>query len=66
MTPLALWWLLFFGISISARCHRAPWLQALDVQGSKEAVPLEGILDKARVLLPAMVYEAIFMNPAPI
>jgi hypothetical protein len=67
LTPLALWWVLLFGLSIFARYHPAAWSRALDVQRSTEAVPLEGILDRAGDLLPALIYEALFMshNVAP-
>jgi hypothetical protein len=63
LSPLMLWWLLLFGLSIFARYHPAPWAAALDVQRSKEAVPLEAILSRAAELLPALIYEALFMNP---
>jgi hypothetical protein len=61
LSPLMLWWVLLFGLSIFARYYPALWLSALDVQHSKEAVPLESILERALELLPALVYEAIFM-----
>jgi hypothetical protein len=63
LTPLALWWLLLYGLSIFARYHPGLWARALDVQRSKDAVALEGLMDQAVDLLPAVIYQALFMNP---
>jgi hypothetical protein len=62
LSPLMLWWLLLFGLSIVARYHPAPWAAALDVARSKEAVPLEHVLVQAGDRLPSLVYEALFMR----
>lgn len=60
LSPLMLWWVLLFGLSIIARYHPAPWAAALDVERSRLAVPLEATLSTARRLLPVLIYEAIF------
>jgi hypothetical protein len=62
LTPLMLWWALLFGLSVTARYHPAPWARALAIEGSKQAVPLEALLERAVERLPAIVYDAIFLN----
>jgi hypothetical protein len=61
LSPLMLWWLLLFGLSIIARYHPGPWAAALSVDQSRHAVPLEALLDKAFDVLPALVYEAVLV-----
>jgi len=59
LTPLMMWWVLLFGLSIFARYHPALWVQALDVDRSEHAVPLEGLLDRALDVVPTLVHEAL-------
>jgi hypothetical protein len=59
LAPLMMWWLLLFGLSIFARYHPELWAQALDVDHSEHAVPLEGLLDRALEVVPTLLYEAL-------
>lgn len=47
LTPLMLWWLLLFDLSIVARYEPALWSEALAVDRSPVAVPLEAVLKQA-------------------
>jgi hypothetical protein len=55
LNPLMLWWMLLFGLSIFARYNPSLWVEALDLDGSELAVPLEGLLDRALTAVPALV-----------
>jgi hypothetical protein len=59
MSPLMTWWTLLFGLSIFARYHPEMWAEALDVDQSKTAVPLEAILDSAMSALPRLIYNEL-------
>jgi hypothetical protein len=59
LTPLMTWWLLLFGLSIFARYHPGLWADALNVDRSPVAVPLEAVLDHALGLLPRLVYDEV-------
>jgi hypothetical protein len=48
-----------FGLSLLARYKPALWVQALAVDRSDRAVPLEVVLDQAVEALPALVYSAL-------
>ena len=55
LSPLMLWWILLFGLSIFARYNPSLWVEALDLDDSELAVPLEGLLDRALVAVPTLV-----------
>lgn len=59
LSGLMTWWLLLFGLSIFARYHPQLWVRALDVDSSQHAVPLEGLLDQALLVVPALVHDAL-------
>jgi YaaC-like Protein len=59
VNPLMLWWVLLFGLSIFARYHPNLWLEALQVESSEIAVPLEAVLDTALSVIPAMVHHEL-------
>lgn len=59
LSPLMLWWVLLFGLSIFARYEPGLWGRALDVSRDVHAVPLEALLDKALDLMPRLVYEPL-------
>jgi len=64
LPPFMLWWMLLFSLSIIARYHPDLWARALAVDESRLAVPLEATLQKARNVLPLLVYEAILVDGA--
>jgi hypothetical protein len=66
LSPLMLWWVLLFGLSLLARYKPALWAQALAVDRSDRAVPLEVLLDQAVEALPALVYSALIGSCYPI
>jgi hypothetical protein len=57
---LMIWWALIYGLSIFARYHPGLWIQALAVDASELAVPLEGVLGAALAAIPAMVLDEVF------
>jgi hypothetical protein len=59
LTPLMLWWVLLLGLSSVARYDPELWIYALDVNTSKQAVPIEAALDVALVALPELILEAL-------
>jgi hypothetical protein len=60
VSDLMSWWTLLFGLSIFARYHPGLWMEALAVDHSELAVPLEAVLDRALAVIPALVHEALF------
>jgi hypothetical protein len=54
-----MWWLLLFGLSIFARYHPELWAETLDVDRSEHAVPLEGVLDRALAIVPALIHNLL-------
>lgn len=70
LSPLMLWWLLLFGLSLLARYKPALWVDALAVDGSDHAVPLEVLLDQAVEALPGLIYPALigsfYLIPPPL
>jgi hypothetical protein len=60
VSDLMSWWTLLFGLSIFARYHPGLWMEALAVDRSELAVPLEAMLDRALSVVPALVHEALF------
>lgn len=59
LSPLLLWFILLFGLSIYARYEPGLWGQALEVSRDVRAVPLEALLEKALDVMPRLVYEPL-------
>jgi hypothetical protein len=59
LSPLMLWWLLLFGLSIVARYEPELWIRELDVNRSRLAVPIEAALDVALEVLPERILAAL-------
>jgi len=59
LSPLMMWWVLLYGLSIFARYHPGLWIKALDVESSELAVPIEGVLDHALTAVPALVHREL-------
>jgi hypothetical protein len=59
LSPLMLWWVLLFGLSMVARYDPEVWVAALDVNASEQAVPIEAALAEAITALPALVLTAL-------
>jgi hypothetical protein len=57
--PLQAWWLVLFSLSTFARYQPAQWREALDVDRSQVAVPLEHALDVALRALPELIFQAL-------
>ncbi|GAA3948309.1 YaaC family protein [Actinoplanes auranticolor] len=58
-SPLMLWWALLLGLSSLARYHPAAWAQAINVDSSRLAVPLQQVLDVAADRVPVRVLAAL-------
>lgn len=59
LSPLLIWWVLLFALSVLARYEPAAWRRALDPDHSRIAVPLEQLLDEALQVMSTLLYEAI-------
>jgi hypothetical protein len=59
LSPLMLWWVLLFGLSSVARYDPELWVAALDVNRSKQAVPIEAALAEALIALPELILAAL-------
>jgi hypothetical protein len=59
---LMLWWALLYGLSIFARYHPGLWMEALAVDRSELAVPLEGVLDAALEAIPALIHQELLVK----
>ncbi len=59
LSPLMLWWVLLFGLSMIARYDPELWVAALDVNDSPQAVPIEAALDEAMNALPLLILDAL-------
>ena len=66
LSPLMSWWVLLYGLSMVARYHPALWADALTVDESTRAVPLESLLEQAVEVLPELVYQPMCATPYPI
>jgi hypothetical protein len=62
--PLMMWWVLLFGFSVFARYEPELWIEALDVDRSPLAVPLEAVLQQALPAIPALLHEELLVNTA--
>lgn len=59
ISPLMLWWALLFGLSSVARYEPELWIDALEVNSSPLAVPIEAALDAALEALPELILSAL-------
>jgi hypothetical protein len=59
LSPLLLWWVLLFGLSLLARYEPAAWQKALEPDLPGVAVLLETLLDEALVDLPRLLADAL-------
>ncbi|MFB8203124.1 YaaC family protein [Kitasatospora purpeofusca] len=57
--PLMAWWAVLHALSMLARYQPAQWDQHTDVDSSRYAVPIEGVLTAAIDVVPRLVGEAI-------
>jgi hypothetical protein len=53
--PLTAWWAVLYGLSMMARYEPAAWIEALNVNGSSLAVPIEALLDDAQRIVPELI-----------
>ena len=58
LSPILLWWILLFGLSLLARYEPVAWRAALDLDQSPVADPLTQLLDDALVIVPALLFDA--------
>lgn len=58
-SPLMLWWALLYGLSNLARYYPAAWAEAINVDGSTLAVPLQRVLNVAAEQVPVRVLAAL-------
>ncbi len=63
LRPLMAWWALLYSLSMLARYHPESWVNALDLNHSPLAVPLEDCLDQAMSAVPHLVLEALLNKP---
>jgi hypothetical protein len=59
LSPLMLWWALLFGLSGIARYDPETWVDALAVNDSELAVPIEAALGAALEALPELILDAL-------
>jgi hypothetical protein len=64
-SSLLMWWMLLYGLSSVARYEPEVWVDALDVDNSPLAVPLEQALETAVDVVPALIRDAL-VAPATI
>jgi hypothetical protein len=57
--PLLAWWAALYALSMLARYEPAAWATAVNVDTSKQAVPIEHLLDEALDAVPALALEAL-------
>jgi hypothetical protein len=53
--PLLSWWAVLYALSMLARYEPAGWAKIIDVDSSREAVPVECLLDAAIDAIPSLV-----------
>ncbi|MGC4903102.1 YaaC family protein [Micromonospora echinospora] len=56
---ILLWWATLFSLSMLARYEPAAWTKIIDVDRSREAVPIEHLLNSAHNSIPGLALEAI-------
>ncbi|MET8721855.1 YaaC family protein [Streptomyces misionensis] len=59
MHPLLAWWAALYALSMLARYEPATWATAVNVDTSKQAVPIEHLLDEALHAVPALALEVM-------
>jgi len=59
LQPIMLWWALLFGLSSLARYEPGRWVDALQVDRSVLAVPLEVALEEALAAIPELVLSTL-------
>jgi hypothetical protein len=64
LSPLMTWWALLYALSMVARYEPDAWVGLLDVDESRLAVPLEGVLEDALEVVPHLVLEALHATPS--
>jgi hypothetical protein len=57
------WWSLLYGLSMLARYEPDTWTQALDIDQSPLAMPLEALLEVALTSVPHHVLKALLDEP---
>lgn len=62
-SPLLIWWALLFLLSMLARYHPQTWVDALNPDTSRLAVPLERVMGEALEAVPQLVLQAILDEP---
>lgn len=60
--PLMMWWVLLFGLSVFARYEPELWMEALNIDRSQLAVPLEAVLHRALEAVPALIHEELLVK----
>jgi hypothetical protein len=59
LSPLMLWWVLLFGLSMVARYDPEVWIAVLDINECEQAVPIEAALDQALDAVPDLILAAL-------
>ncbi len=65
LDPVLAWWVMLYALSMLTRYKPAVWTDAMDVNRSPLAVPLEILLSKALEAVPAQVLIALTLVPHP-
>lgn len=63
LSPILAWWVLLYGLSMITRYKPVMWTQAVDVNQSHHAVPLETVLSKASEALPDHILSLLNRPP---
>ncbi|MDQ0736840.1 YaaC family protein [Arthrobacter agilis] len=63
LDPILSWWVLLYGLSMITRYKPVVWTQAVDVNQSHHAVPLETVLSKASDALPDQILSLLNRPP---
>ncbi|MFJ7305220.1 YaaC family protein [Streptomyces sp. NPDC099088] len=66
--PLMAWWAALYVLSMLARYRPAQWASLIDLDGSRNAVPIEKMLEHAVEHLPVLITEAmeeVAISPSP-
>lgn len=62
-SPLMTWWTVLYSLSMLARYRPKKWVELLDLDKSRYAVPLQFALELALEVLPHLVIEALDQRP---
>jgi hypothetical protein len=63
LPPVLLWWVLMHALSLLARYEPGTWRDALNLDRSQLADPLQQLLDEALRVIPGLMYEAATSGP---